>query len=241
MPPARRALTAVDGLTAEVATTTPWAAHALAVIDVETTGLNPASDRIVEVGVARFAGGELVGLDHWIVNPGFPLSVEARAVVTVTDEEIARAPGFDAIVPELRRKLVGHLPVAYNAEFDRSFLQAELARGGAVGAASAALPPAFATDVRWIDPLVWSRALFQGDGRGHKLSDACARLGIAHETAPRRVSTDAEVAGRVLLALSTRLPATYGELIRMQAQCAARQEMAMGLRGNRARRRARPK
>lgn len=221
-----RTLPVVEGLAAGVAPSTHWATHALAVIDFETTGLNPQADRIVEVGVARFVGGQLTGLDSWIVNPGVPLSAEARAIHQISDEEIARSPAIAAILPELRERLLGHLPVAYNAGFDRAFLHAELVRSGAASRkkADASQPAAFEADVVWIDPLVWSRELFRNDGRTHKLGDACARLGIAHEVT-HRAASDAEAAGRVLLALAQRMPASYGELIRLQVQSAARQEI----------------
>lgn len=225
-----RTLPAVEGLATDVAPTTPWATHALAVIDFETTGLKPEADRIVEVGVARFVGGQLTGLDNWIVNPGVPLSAEARAIHNISDEEIARSPAFAVILPELRERLLGHLPVAYNAGFDRAFLHAELARVGTrTLTAEQAQPAAFESNVVWIDPLVWSRELFRNDGRNHKLADACARLGIAHEVA-HRAASDAEAAGRVLLALAPRMPASYGELIRLQVQSAARQEIDLATR-----------
>jgi DNA polymerase-3 subunit epsilon len=236
----RLALVPVEGLAPAVPATTAWATHALAVIDFETTGLNPQTDRIVEVGIARFVGGQLTGLDNWIVNPGVPLSAEARAIHNISDEEIARAPALREVLPEVRERLAGHLPVAYNAGFDRAFLHAELARIGAhpgAGASTASparkaaknegdetRPPAFDPDVVWIDPLVWSRELFRGDGRTHKLTDACARLGIQYETA-HRAASDAEAAGRVLLALTDRLPTSYSELIRVQTQAAARQDI----------------
>lgn len=222
-----RTLTAVAGLAREVGPAAAWAAQALAVIDFETTGLQPQNDRIVEIGIARFVGGELTGLDNWIVNPGIPIPAEARAVHNISDEEIAHASSFVAVVDELRDKLAGHLPVAYNAGFDRAFLHAELARA-AVQPTGGNLPPAFAPDVVWIDPLVWSRELFRHE-RGHKLTDACARLGITQGTA-HRAASDAEAAGRVLLALAERLPASYGELIRLQGQSAARQELDMATR-----------
>ncbi|MCA9600581.1 MAG: 3'-5' exonuclease, partial [Myxococcales bacterium] len=74
----------------------------------------------------------------------------------------------------------------------------------------------------WIDPLVWVREL-QKYEKGKKLTDVCARMGIPLEQA-HRASGDAEATGKVLLALAKDLPATYGELIRIQTQYAAKQE-----------------
>jgi DNA polymerase III subunit epsilon len=88
-------------------------------------------------------------------------------------------------------------------------------------------PPAFEPDVEWVDPLVWVRELHKEE-RGHRLGEVCARLGIALDNA-HRAASDAAAAGRVLLALAPRLPVTYGELIRLQTQYAARQDVDMAM------------
>jgi DNA polymerase-3 subunit epsilon len=85
------------------------------------------------------------------------------------------------------------------------------------------MPPAFAPDVVWLDPLVWARELHRDD-KSKKLTDMCARLGIALDNA-HRAASDAEAAGRVLLALADRMPTTYAEVIGIQGQYAARQEL----------------
>jgi DNA polymerase-3 subunit epsilon len=69
---------------------------------------------------------------------------------------------------------------------------------------------------------VWVREL-QKYEKGKKLTDVAARLGIPLDNA-HRADADAEAAGRVLLALAPQMPSTYGELVRLQAQYAVRQE-----------------
>jgi DNA polymerase-3 subunit epsilon len=216
-----RALRDVRGLSAEFEPRTRWAEARLAIIDFETTGLSAESDRILEIGVACFNNGELTLLKNWLVNPGVPVPEESRAVHNISDEELSGAPDFAGVVAELSQALAGHIPVAYNASFDRGFLHAELRR---LALAAAELnPPAFIEDVLWIDPLVWARELHRDD-KSKKLSDVAARLGITLERA-HRAASDAECAGRVLIALAERMPTTYAELINLQAQYAARQEL----------------
>jgi DNA polymerase III subunit epsilon len=222
----------VVGLSADFDPDTRWAEARIAVIDFETTGLSSENDRILEIGVACFAGGQLTALENWLVNPGIPIPEDARKVHNISDEEIAGAPPFDKLLGKLREVLRGHLPVAYNAAFDRGFLQAELARAAAAAspksaAVSGELPPAFVPDVVWIDPLVWVRELHK-DERSKKLGDVCARLGIPLDNA-HRAASDAEASGRVLLALASRLPELYSELIRIQTQYAARQDVDMAI------------
>ncbi len=216
----------VVGLSTEFEPDTRWADARIAVIDFETTGLSAQDDRILEIGVACFAGGQLTALQNWLVNPGVPIPEQSRAVHNISDEEVAGAPSFDKIVGEVRDVLRGHLPVAYNAAFDRGFLHAELARAGISTRdpdPSDQTPAAFVSDVVWIDPLVWVRELYRDD-KSKKLTDITARLGIALERA-HRAASDAEAAGRVLYALAERLPTTYREVIGLQANYAARQEI----------------
>jgi DNA polymerase III subunit epsilon len=218
-----RAITEVVGLASEFEPSTRWSETRVAVIDFETTGLSSENDRILEIGVACFAGGQLTALKNWLVNPGIPIPEQSRAVHNISDEEVAGAPSFLEVIAELGEVLRGHLPVAYNAGFDRAFLHAELRRAGVTLHGEAALPPAFVSEVVWIDPLVWVRELYRDD-KSKKLTDITARLGIALERA-HRAASDAEAAGRVLYALAERMPGTYAEVIGLQAQYAARQEL----------------
>jgi DNA polymerase III subunit epsilon len=217
-----RALSHVAGLSSEFEARTRWADTRLAIIDFETTGLSPENDRVLEIGVACFSSGQLTLLKNWLVNPGIPIPDEARAIHNISDDDLKDAPSFAAVARELAEVLRGHIPVAYNAGFDRAFLHAELRRLDADGA-RADLPPAFLEEVVWIDPLVWVRELYSDD-KSRKLADITARLGIALDNA-HRAASDAEAAGRVLLALAERLPTYYAEVINLQAQYAARQDL----------------
>ncbi|HEX2675200.1 MAG TPA: 3'-5' exonuclease [Polyangiales bacterium] len=220
-----RVIEEVVGLSAEIDPETRWLDTRIAIIDFETTGLSSETDRILEIGVACFARGELTLLKNWLVNPGVPIPEQARAVHNISDEEIAGAPAFAEIVSELQDVLRGHLPVAYNAAFDRGFLQAELQRAGVK---SKDLPPAFVPDVVWIDPLVWVRELYRDD-KSKKLTDIAARLGIELDKA-HRAASDAQATGKVLLALAERMPATYREVIGLQSRYAERHEADFALR-----------
>lgn len=103
-------------------------------LDLETTGLSPKDDRIVEVGAVRFdAEGRELGAFERLVNPLRPSNPRARAVHGIDDRELALAPTADVVLPEFldflgdpdRMTLLAH-----NAGFDAAFLGAELARLG---------------------------------------------------------------------------------------------------------------
>jgi DNA polymerase-3 subunit epsilon len=217
----QRALENVAGLAPGFEGSVRWAEQRIAIVDFETTGLTAETDRVIEVGVSCFDAGRLTLMKNWLINPGIPIPEESRAVHNISDEELAHAPAFAAVAIELAEALRDHIPVAYNAAFDRGFLQAELGR--LTNVMLEPLPPAFLPDVVWIDPLVWVRELFPEE-KSRRLTDISARLGIALENA-HRAASDAEAAGRVLLALTDRMPRSYAEVISLQARYLARQDL----------------
>lgn len=208
----------VEGLWHAFEPQVPWIDLPLAVIDFETTGFDEAHDRVVEVGVACFVRGQLTQTKSWLIQPGMLIPEQAINVHGITDAMVADAPRFEQIAHELCEVLAGHLPVAYNASFDRKFLRMELARANVINDAV----PAADAQVAWVDPLVWVRELL-AEEKSKRLGDVCEKLGIPLSDA-HRAWADAEAAGRVLIALADRMPRAYAELVRIQDQYAARQE-----------------
>jgi DNA polymerase-3 subunit epsilon len=100
-----------------------------AVLDVETTGLGPRRERIVELAVVRVtASGERLAAWSTLLDPGRP--VGATHIHGITDADVRGAPAFTAIVGDLLALLEGAILVAHNAGFDAAFLAAELDRAG---------------------------------------------------------------------------------------------------------------
>jgi DNA polymerase-3 subunit epsilon len=91
--------------------------------DLETTGIQPRTDAIVEVGAVRFEGDEPVETFCTLVNPGRSIPPEASAVNGITDEMIAEQPTIQIVLADLA-DFCGDLPlVAHNAPFDFKFLR----------------------------------------------------------------------------------------------------------------------
>lgn len=104
-----------------------WAGQALAdpevrILDSETTGLHDEA-RVVELAVIT-TGGEIV-LDT-LLNPGEPIPAEASDIHGITDADVAGAPTFAAILPQLTAALHGRRVLIYNAPYDLGRLQHEL-------------------------------------------------------------------------------------------------------------------
>jgi DNA polymerase-3 subunit epsilon len=181
-------------------------------IDTETTGRDPASDRVVEVACVRWEGGRITMQKSWLVNPGRPIPQEAFEVHGISDDHVKDAPTFEAILPELLEALKGAIPLAYNAEFDSKQLLSELGRLPA----PASPPPAFQKNAEWIDPLVWAREL-QKLEKSRALAEVAARLGVELSQA-HRATNDAEAALNVFVRFTedTRVPRSYGALLQEQ-------------------------
>jgi DNA polymerase-3 subunit epsilon len=204
-----QAIGVVEGFDAE----NGWVDLPIALIDVETTGMDAAVDRIVEIGIVVGRGGDVVERKSWLIHPGVSMPEESRAVHGISDEMLADKPAFAVVAAEIAAALTGVIPAAYNALFDRSFILAELERAGYD---RETLPPSLATSVEWIDPLVWARELHELE-KGKSLVEVSARLGVVHETA-HRATDDAEAALRVLytFAKDVRVPKSYAGLAQEQ-------------------------
>lgn len=93
------------------------------VVDVETTGLKPLTDEIVEVAAVRFDGpGEPVSIFHTYVKPKKKISAAAAAVNHITEDMLAEAPRFGQIAKQLSAYLDGCAVVGHNLKFDARFL-----------------------------------------------------------------------------------------------------------------------
>ena len=107
------------------------------VVDVETTGLDPTSDRIVSVAMVRARFSDLRqdpnGLHgdtiDAIVNPQCRIPQQASRIHGIRDKDVKHKGRFSEIAQQLRN-FIGDRPIiAHNASFDKNFLNAEFKRG----------------------------------------------------------------------------------------------------------------
>ena len=100
----------------------------LCFVDIETTGLDPSSEEIIEIGAVFVERGVVTGRRQWLVRPGKPIPALITALTGLTDEEVAAAPRLEDIEAELSQALGGWTLVAHNAQFERSFLGERIAQ-----------------------------------------------------------------------------------------------------------------
>lgn len=185
-----------------------WADLEIAVLDVETTGLDAANDRVIEIGIVHFRGGEV--LDTWgqLLDPQCEVPAEVVELTGIQPEDLQGKPVFADIAPELHRRLQNVGIGAYNLSFDQGFLAAELERCGLAWPAGA---PVF-------DPLIFAREFFKAMRRKN-LGAIADALGVELKEA-HRATEDARAAGHILYAFADRLPEKLNDLQLLQAQWA---------------------
>jgi hypothetical protein len=101
-----------------LSTTRRWA-----FLDIETTGLDPARDELLELGLVFAAPGSLPTEEHrWLVRPSGPIPLMIQALTGLSTADFAHASDRQEALSGLRAALAGVTVVAHNASFERSFL-----------------------------------------------------------------------------------------------------------------------
>jgi len=101
-------------------------------IDLETTGLNPWSDRIVEATFLKIYPDGSEELITKLINPEVPIPDEATAIHGITDSDVAGKPNFNQCSAELIAFIADCDIAGFNVKrFDLTFLETEFRRAGA--------------------------------------------------------------------------------------------------------------
>jgi len=96
------------------------------VIDLETTGLDPTHDKIIEIGAIRFVNGEEKETFETLINPERPIPDFITKLTGIKDDDVAESPKISEKFDELQLFL-GHSPlIGHQVNFDISFLEYHL-------------------------------------------------------------------------------------------------------------------
>ncbi len=98
--------------------------------DLETTGLSPIRDRIIQIGALRLEKDGSVSRFNSLVNPGIPIPSHIQEITGITDADLEKASVFSQVAPTFLKYSENSKLLAHNAHFDLSFLQESLARCG---------------------------------------------------------------------------------------------------------------
>ncbi|MFN3267382.1 MAG: PolC-type DNA polymerase III [Deinococcales bacterium] len=162
------------------------------VFDLETTGLSPERDAILEIGA-------LVVRDEQITNESFQTLVYPRRSIPfyisringITDRMVQGAPTIEDALPRFFEFVAGRQLVAHNAEFDIGFVRSNAARLG------------LNAPLRATCTVQLSRRAFPTE-KNHSLDAVCARLGLVASQRHRALA-DVEVTAQAFLEFRRRL------------------------------------
>ena len=184
-----------------------WLDMPLAVFDTETTGKDPTTCRLLEIGIVLFERGQVVNVFNWMVNPECEIPEEVVKLTGITQDDVKDAKTFPEIAKDVLKAFEGHGIVAYNIAYDRTVLTRYFKACG----------------LEWprenptIDPLVFADYFYKN--QRNSLGLVCERLGISLVGA-HRACHDAEATGKVLYALNDQfgLPSDLESLLIVQTQ-----------------------
>jgi len=120
------------------------------VFDLETTGISPEEDSIIEISAIKVKGHEPVAEFDTLINPGTHIPAGATNVNGITDDMVREAPGLREALPDFLTFIEGEILVGHNIQsFDLLFLYR---------AAEELLGIGVPND--YVDTLLWQRPSF---------------------------------------------------------------------------------
>lgn len=144
------------------------------VFDLETTGINPEWDAIIEISAVKVEKHKVVKEFSALVNPGRHIPAGATAVNGITDEMVKDAPGIETVMKDFLEFIGKQVLVGHNIHtFDMNFVY---------DAALDCLDREVKND--YIDTLYMARRCLP-ELSHHKLTDVAAHFGIQTEGAHR--------------------------------------------------------
>jgi len=192
--------------------------------DLETTGVDPETARIVTATTVRIHGSDVASRE-WLVDPGVAIPAAAAAIHGITTEHAHAAGGFPPvaaaqILAELNEAWTGGRPVViYNASYDLTVLDRELRRHCGVNLDGVIGPV--------IDPFCIDKALDPYRKGKRTLTATCEHYGVKLTDAHSSTG-DALAAARLAWRLAQLYPAELGDLSKINAlQAAWRAEWAV--------------
>lgn len=182
--------------------------------DLETTGLSPQQDAIIEIGAVFVDHGQIVRSFSQLVNPEMPIPEAATNVNHITDKMVKHAPKIGQALREFMAFYQG-APVlaAHNASFDAGFLLAAAAQEG-IGIA-----PLF-LDTLGLSRLVWPELA------DHKLGSVAAAIGYVPEDT-HRGNADAKAVSAIVQAALRDHPKIEAKKAEQRAQEKKQREQEM--------------
>lgn len=97
-------------------------------LDCETTGLEPESDRIIEVAVVKFTFDKILETYETLIDPEIPISAASMEIHHISEEMVKGKPKISEVLPHLLKMTHSHLLIGHGIGLDIAFIQAEARR-----------------------------------------------------------------------------------------------------------------
>ncbi len=156
--------------------------EAYTALDLETTGLNPKRDKIIEIGAVKIRKGNVADRFQSFVNPWRKLGEEVRLLTGIDDGMLLDAPGIEEVLEPLIDFIGDDVLVGHRILFDYSFVK------------KAAVNHSMVFEKEGIDTLKLARKLLP-DLESRKLGFLCSYYGIEHRA--HRAMGDAEASAKL--------------------------------------------
>ena len=145
--------------------------------DLETTGLSPEKDAIIEISALKVSGGEVVDEFSTLVNPGFHIPYSASSVNGIMDDMVKDAPAIDIALKNFISFIGDSILVGHNIKrFDMGFIQRDAVN---------IFGKPISNEI--VDTLILSRR-YLPDLYSHSLESLSDHYGISYEGAHRALA-----------------------------------------------------
>lgn len=140
------------------------------VLDLETTGLNPKTDKIIEIGAIIVQQGEIKEDYSFLIHPGFLLQEHTISITKITDYMLQNQPSFEGVMEKLKPVLESSIYLGHNILFDYSFLKKSVTN---------VQPKGYRFEKMGIDTLKIARVVLDGQQK-KSLEALCEFYGIEY-------------------------------------------------------------
>lgn len=144
-------------------------------VDLETTGLSPKLDKIIEIGAIKVRNGQAVQVYETFINPGRPIPERITQVTGISDDMVADAPYIEDVISGFAEFEEGLPLLGHNLMFDYSFLKVN------------AVNSRIEFERKGIDTLKIAR-IHLSSLPSRRLDSLCEHFGIADENHHRAVN-----------------------------------------------------
>lgn len=186
------------------------------VFDTETTGLDPKSNRVVEIGAIRFDSQGIRSRFNVLINPEIRMPQEVTKINGITDVMLKDQPVAKQVIPDFMHFIGDSVLIAHNAPFDINFINEELLRNG--------LTP---IKNRVLDTIVFAKTVFPELPK-YSLQTLAIQFGINAKNA-HRAEDDARVCMELFLVCLDRLKEKNPLLVAAVSEDSTKTEMIVDL------------